>query len=552
MPYKPIRKSDRLPYKQGLLFSLLGVLILVEVMTVFAVLASQRFATERALIEYTNELLRSVVDETRENAAGYLKRAEDSVMLATGIIESGLFPTTEPARLDRYFLQQLQVIPQIDAIFFGDDNGQFVFSKKLSGGERFVSKLILPSQAANERVRLIKRDRQLVEQENRLDPNDRFDPRQRPWYSLALSNGDSTVWTDPYIFYTSQQPGLTVARAVRDDAGRPLGVVGADVELSAISDFLKTQRVGSSGAAFVIYGNGDVLAHPSHGDLAETNTDGQLRLLKLADVDPIAAYAGERLQRKLDDLASLDEAHYDRFDLGKERYLAMFVPLVAHGSQPWLMGVYAPEDELARKIREGQRESIVLGVAVSLLVVTAAVMVGMVLLRPIYTLQQQAREDPLTGLLNRRSFDGMAERRLRIGARNRQDACALMIDIDGFKPINDSHGHAIGDEVLQAISKRLSAGISTLDLVGRYGGEEFAVLLPGTQLSQAERVAERLRRHIEEESIVTSVGPISVTVSIGIAEREPYDEPLDSLLHRADLGLLEAKRGGRNRVAIAS
>ena len=549
MRNKSNRIKDRLPYKQGLIFSLLGVLILVEVMTVFAVLASQRFATERALIEYTNELLRSVVDETRENAAGYLKRAEDSVRLATGVIESGLFPISEPGRLDSYFLQQLKVIPQIDAIYFGDGSGQFIFSKKIQGGEQFVSKLILPSRPPGERmVTLIERNRQLAAQSRRDDPTDQFDPRKRPWYSLALSSGDS-VWTDPYIFYTSQQPGLSVARTVRDPDGRPIGVVGADVELSAISDFLKTQRVGSSGAAFVIYGNGDVLAHPRSSKLAETDASGQLRLLKLPDVDPIAAYAGERLRNKLDDLAKLEEAHYDRFDLGKERYLAMFVPLIAHGSKPWLMGVYAPEDELARKIREGQRESIVLGVAVSLLVVTAAVMVGMVLLRPIYTLQQQAREDPLTGLLNRRSFDGTAQRRLRIDARNRQQASALMIDIDAFKPINDSHGHAIGDEVLQAISNRLLAGVSTSDIVGRYGGEEFAVLLPTTSLSRASLVAERLRMHIEEEPIMTSAGAISVTVSIGVAEQAGHDESLDSLLHRADLALLEAKRSGRNRVA---
>jgi diguanylate cyclase (GGDEF)-like protein len=489
-----------------------------------------------------------VVDETRENAAGYLKRAEDSVVLATGVIESGLFPIDEPARLDRYFLQQLRVIPQIDAIFFGNGQGQFVFSKKQQGGDAFVSKLILPNEPAGERVRLIERNRALIEQRNRFDPDDRYDPRSRPWYSLALAS-QASVWTDPYIFYTSQQPGLTVARAVRDADGKVLGVVGADVELSAISDFLKTQRVGSSGAAFVIYGNGDVLAHPGSSNLVETDADGQLRLLKLADVDPVAAYAGERLHVKFNDIAKLDEAHYDRFELGKERYLAMFVPLIAHGSKPWLMGVYAPEDELARKIREGQRESIVLGVAVSMLVVTAAIMVGMVLLRPIYTLQRQAQEDPLTGLLNRRSFDGMAERRLRNAARNRQEASALMIDIDGFKPINDSHGHAIGDEVLRAVSNRLAAGISTLDLVGRYGGEEFAVLLPGTGLARARLVAERLRRHIEDEPIMTSVGALSVTVSIGVAEQERHDEPLDSIVHRADLGLLEAKRSGRNRVA---
>jgi diguanylate cyclase (GGDEF)-like protein len=276
-----------------------------------------------------------------------------------------------------------------------------------------------------------------------------------------------------------------------------------------------------------------------------------LRLQQLAEVDPIAAFAGDRLSAEIGRLSDLSEAAYDRFDLGAQRYLSMFVPLMEHGPEPWLMGVYAPEDELARKIRDGQRESIFLGVAVSLLVVTAAIMVGMVLLRPIYSLQRQAQEDPLTGLLNRRSFDDLAAKRMKIINRDPHVISALMIDIDSFKPINDEFGHTIGDEVLQAVSRRLTAAISTGDLLARYGGEEFALLLSGANRSMALQVAERLRDLIADQPFKTSGGQLNVTISIGVAERQSCDEKSSELLHRADIALLAAKQAGRNRVILA-
>lgn len=547
---KPKISRNFAPNRQGLLFSLLGVLILVEVLTVFAVLASQRFATERALDEYTHELLRSVVDETRENAEGFLRRAQDNVLLAAGVIGAGLITSDNPERMERYFLEQLKVIPQIDAIYFGEPNGGFIFGKRSNDTRGYVSKLINPELPESRRVTLVGRDADLSELSRQTDPDDRFDPRTRPWYKRA-TEADELAWTAPYVFFTSHHPGLSAASAVRTDSGEIVGVIGADVELSALSAFLQTQPIGRSGAAFVVSGNGDVLAHPHETGTVQLDESAGLRLQQLAEVDPIAAFAGDRLTSKIGRLSDLREAAYDRFDLGNQRYLSMFVPLVEHGPEPWIMGVYAPEDELARKIRDGQRESIFLGVAVSLLVVTAAIMVGMVLLRPIYSLQRQAQEDPLTGLLNRRSFNDLVAKRMRTINRDPHAISALMIDIDHFKPINDEYGHTIGDEVLQAVSQRLTAAISSGDLLARYGGEEFALLLSNANGETALRIAERLRDLIADQPFRTSDGNLGVTISIGVAERQSCDETSSALFHRADIGLLAAKQAGRNRVVLA-
>ena len=368
----------------GLIFGLLVLLIFVETMTVFAVLASQRMTTEKALQQYTNELLRDVVDETRENAASYLRQAQDSVLLTAGVMEAGLISIDEPETLERYFLEQLRIIPQIDALYFGDDTGRFVFSKRSADSPEslYLSKIIRPSLAPEQRVTLIRRGHGLDETSRRNDPDDTFDPRLRPWFNMARGE-KREIWTDPYIFYTSQRPGLTVAAAIRGADARILGVVGADIELSALTDFLRRQRIGATGAAFIVHSNGDVLAHPDATGLAQRDESGTVRLKRLADFDRVTALAGARLDAHHPDLSALQHTYHDRFVVGEQRYLSMFMPLLSQGDQQWVMGVYAPEDELAQRIRNAQRESVFLGVAVSMLVITAAVLVGLIALRPV-------------------------------------------------------------------------------------------------------------------------------------------------------------------------
>ncbi|MBI3926928.1 MAG: diguanylate cyclase [Armatimonadetes bacterium] len=158
--------------------------------------------------------------------------------------------------------------------------------------------------------------------------------------------------------------------------------------------------------------------------------------------------------------------------------------------------------------------------------------------------------DELTQVANRRSFFDHAERELKRARRYDHPMAAIMIDIDHFKSFNDRYGHAIGDEVLREVARRSGESLRTVDLLARYGGEEFAVLLPQTALSGAVTVAERLRRAIAERPLESVAGPLELTISLGVAEREA-PEDISALLNRADGALYAAKSGGRNRVCTA-
>jgi diguanylate cyclase (GGDEF)-like protein len=163
--------------------------------------------------------------------------------------------------------------------------------------------------------------------------------------------------------------------------------------------------------------------------------------------------------------------------------------------------------------------------------------------------QTMATIDWLTGLYNRRHFFRLGEEEIARARRYRHDISVLMIDIDHFKHVNDNHGHSVGDEVLSTVAKRILAGLRGSDIAGRYGGEEFALVLPETDLeSAAAIVAERLRETISSRPIDTAEGPLHVSISIGVAGVNLEHENLLDALSRADAGLYAAKHAGRNRV----
>jgi diguanylate cyclase (GGDEF)-like protein len=159
----------------------------------------------------------------------------------------------------------------------------------------------------------------------------------------------------------------------------------------------------------------------------------------------------------------------------------------------------------------------------------------------------EAATDALTGLPNRRSLDALLQSWLS-GPTPRKLAL-LMLDIDHFKQINDQHGHACGDAALRAFAERTRAQLRDGDHCARYGGEEFVVLLPGAGLERALEIAERLRRAVEGQPLLSSP-LVNNTVSIGVTVVGPQDQAA-SLLERADAALYRAKSEGRNRVCGA-
>jgi diguanylate cyclase (GGDEF)-like protein len=221
--------------------------------------------------------------------------------------------------------------------------------------------------------------------------------------------------------------------------------------------------------------------------------------------------------------------------VSKLPYLAL---AVGYGFMLWVAGreAVSPLDGL-----------VVGAVGLTLLVAARQMTAQQENLRLTSALIELATLDPLTGLHNRRSFFDLAEREWKRTARSGAPLTAVMVDVDQFKHINDRCGHAAGDEVLSVVARRCQQELRSVDVLGRYGGDELIALLPDSATVDAVAVAERVRDSVASEPVMTEVGPIDVRVSVGVATAAGGASSLRALLSQADAALYAAKAGGRNQ-----
>jgi len=167
-------------------------------------------------------------------------------------------------------------------------------------------------------------------------------------------------------------------------------------------------------------------------------------------------------------------------------------------------------------------------------------------------LRNQSIRDPLTGLYNRRYLEEMLERETRRAVRSEQGLGVLMLDLDHFKKFNDTYGHDAGDTVLRETASFLLKSVRAEDIVCRFGGEEFLVILPQANLKVSQARAERIRSKLRELTVLHQGQPLGmVTVSVGVAELPRHGTTPKELIEAADAALYRAKKAGRDRVMVA-
>ena len=165
-------------------------------------------------------------------------------------------------------------------------------------------------------------------------------------------------------------------------------------------------------------------------------------------------------------------------------------------------------------------------------------------------LQLMASTDPLTGLLNRRRFLEQADAEFLRSQRYQHELAVVILDIDHFKTINDTHGHFVGDQVLIELARANENLLRSTDILGRWGGEEFVILMPETPLAGAAILAERLRAMLAQQTVDTAAGTVRFTVSAGVAARSDCDTGIADVMQRAATALYAAKNHGRNRIQV--
>ena len=189
------------------------------------------------------------------------------------------------------------------------------------------------------------------------------------------------------------------------------------------------------------------------------------------------------------------------------------------------------------------------GVGISLAILLAALIVVWTRNERFQELRREARQDPLTGLKNRRSFDDDLRREVARSNRHRTPGALLMIDLDHFKHVNDTFGHPAGDRLIKEVAAILRERVRESDVLARLGGDEFAVILPNTSVTEARLVAEAIVATIRDRSLVKDEQGVTASVGIAVFGDDPRHSP-ESIVSEADTAMYAAKDGGRDSVRL--
>ena len=523
-------------------------LLCLQLVTLTLILLITHLGGEEAYIGHVKRLMKAVSTESIQNVESLLQPAENLITTTSVLMETKVLGAEPNEDLERYLFENIRVNTNFSGMYFGWTNGDFLYVTRNNSRDTssYLTKIMLKQSDGTRQTQLINRNR-LFEEKNRQFISDSYDPRTRPWYGALLKG--SIRWTQPYVFYTSQLPGVTVSIPVVNNEGEPLGVLGLDIEVSNLSSFLSQNELSANSLALIATDDHRMVANTDMDLIFKPNPLDRKKhdLLMLEEMDDehingaLKALSERGLSFVSDDVRGVG------FEINKEQFHAVFHSYNKMGVE-WTVIVISPESDFIAGIRQAQFWQIILAVIGSLVLTLIAFFVLLKFLKPVEELQESVLRNPLTGLYNRRALDEVGSRLLEKSKSKGQVSSIAIIDIDRFKAINDTFGHPIGDEVLVSTSQRMQHVVKRNDLLVRYGGEEFVLLLFGADLNAAKVACQRLKRSVSDSSIQTSSGGIPVTVSIGVAEISPDDDTYLLALNVADQALFVAKRSGRNQV----
>jgi PAS domain S-box-containing protein len=333
----------------------------LQFLAVLSVVLSSYVTSERVLLEHARALLSDLGHNAIEHSKGFLEPARGTAELAKRLAENNIVASDNPEVLEKLLFQQLQVAPQFSGVLYGDEFGNFVYVMRSEGPAQYRTKIVSTTDQKRS-IELIWRDNDYRVVERRFDPEDQYDPRTRPWYVSAKATNDD-IWTDPYIFFSSKRPGITAASPVVQFNDELRGVIGVDIEIEAISEFLSNLKIGDNGAAMILNGNGEVIAHPNPELIKVENDDGSLGFAHIGEItDPIAKAAFGSLTTS--DISNLNTEEQSEFNFEGESYVTTLIPALSQ-DLPWTIAIYAPEDDFIGGIKANRTRNIWIAVVIA-------------------------------------------------------------------------------------------------------------------------------------------------------------------------------------------
>ncbi|NRF67813.1 diguanylate cyclase [Aquincola sp. S2] len=531
----------------------------------------------------------TVAEHLLRETAGRIAQAVERHVVGSRAVLEAAFPEGMPVASDiekeipalrsRFWIATSMHLDPNNYAYYGNRAGQFFGIWRNSRSE---AELRLKLNAGASRVvsRFTGIDGALHEPaaEARL-----FEPRERPWYAAGLAGG-AHAWTPIYVDFRTEELVLTRARRVLGTDGALEGVVATDVSLRGLSAFVRQLQLAPNGFAFIVEPDGNLVAASNTASLAP-NSDGvrtRLKLLDAGNVELCAVYRA--LLPMLDGIRPNQPATVVRV-AGAQVVDAALARFTDDAGLDWFIGVAAPRSDFTQGVTENVRRTVALGlIAAVLVVVTGMSILAWVardlrrlsvaamragegdlqadvgidradeigdLARSLVAMQDKLRTDRLTGLVNREALLNRIRKRIEMHRRaDDMPFAVLFVDLNRFKEINDRFGHDVGDRVLVVAGMRLLHRMRDSDVVARYAGDEFAVLLDHVDSRDtAERVRQKaelaLGDPLEGEEIAGLADLPRLGGAVGVAMFPADGRNAEELIQRADADMYARKPGSR-------
>ena len=378
----------------------LGI-VLIQLTSAALIVGWYFYSLQAELGSLTRQKAQEAVIRSIESTEAYFRPAAAVAEAGRALLAQDVLSPERPQQLERYFFDQLQRQPLIAGIYIGRPDGSFFYvmrsNQESTGGTR--TKIIRQSEAGRE-VLLTWRDTDYSSLKTASDPQDSYDPRTRAWYRAVLEDGQS-VWTEPYVFFTSRRPGITLATPILDAEGKVAAILGVDLELLEISRFLASNSLAMQGSGLIATAAGEVIAHSAVNSIVPNSAagDDSLRFRAIAELDGVEGKIGENLQQRYSESATVKPAAgrngvraveiWEEESDGQDYYVA--VGQISEVNWPWQIVVVVPQSLRT----EVARASDLLLIAVILLGTALACLLGYLfsrsLGRPLSILLRNAR-----------------------------------------------------------------------------------------------------------------------------------------------------------------
>jgi len=336
--------------------------------------------TTRMVLMLCDDLMEQTTQTVINRTVSFLTPVATLTEMSSRLAGARVLPFSDWARLEHYAVHVLNTYPQIATFFIGDQAGNFLLSRRQPDGST-ATKFV--DRSPGRPVTTWKyRDANFQVIKTATDSTDTFDPRLRPWYQGAEHSRHLYV-TDLYIFYTGQQPGISVSCPILDSRGRVLGVMGSDIELSGLSTFLKSLRIGEHGLAFIINEKNELVAFPDPGRIVDNQVgDGVLRTVYVEELEIPSITAAFRQHRT-------SGADRVAVEVGGQTYLATFRDFPPSFKKRWQVVVMAPEDDFIGAVKKINRNVFLISLVILVVAAVLVVLFSRSISKPILLLSAE-------------------------------------------------------------------------------------------------------------------------------------------------------------------